>query len=57
MCVERGCLSFSVGGTFLLLGRLTERFIHKLNEHEADVLLANLKARMEMALEPEKVVG
>jgi uncharacterized membrane protein len=30
-----------------LLGKLAEAFIVKLNEHEADVLLANLKARME----------
>jgi uncharacterized membrane protein len=30
-----------------LLGKLAEAFIVKQNEHEADVLLANLKARME----------
>jgi len=30
-----------------LLGKLAEAFIVKLNEHEADILLANLKARME----------
>jgi len=30
-----------------LLGKLAEAFIRKQNEHEADVLLANLKARME----------
>jgi uncharacterized membrane protein len=37
-----------------LLGRLTEPFIRKLNEHEADVMLANLKARMELVPEPGK---
>jgi len=31
-----------------LLGKLAESFILKQNEHEADVLLANLKARMEV---------
>jgi uncharacterized membrane protein len=31
-----------------LLGRLAEAFIIKQNEHEADVMLANLKARMEV---------
>lgn len=31
-----------------LLGRLAEAFIVKQNEHEAEVLLANLKARMEV---------
>jgi uncharacterized membrane protein len=31
-----------------LLGKLAEAFIVKQNEHEADVLLANLKARMEV---------
>lgn len=30
-----------------LLGKLVESFILKQNEHEADVMLANLKARME----------
>jgi uncharacterized membrane protein len=30
-----------------LLGKLAEAFIVKQNEHEADVMLANLKARME----------
>jgi hypothetical protein len=30
-----------------LLGKLAEGFIVKQNEHEAEVLLANLKARME----------
>ena len=30
-----------------LLGKLVEAFIVKQNEHEADVMLANLKARME----------
>jgi uncharacterized protein YndB with AHSA1/START domain len=30
-----------------LLGKLAEAFIVKQNEHESDVLLANLKARME----------
>jgi len=30
-----------------LLGKLAEAVIVKLNEHEADTLLANLKARME----------
>jgi uncharacterized membrane protein len=30
-----------------LLGKLAEAFILKQNEHEADVVLANLKARME----------
>ena len=30
-----------------LLGRLAEAFIVKLNEHEAEAILANLKARME----------
>jgi hypothetical protein len=30
-----------------LLGKLAEAFILKQNEHEADVFLANLKARME----------
>ena len=30
-----------------LLGRLAEAFIVKVNEHEAELLLANLKARME----------
>lgn len=30
-----------------LLGKLAEAFIVKQNEHEAEVLLANLKARME----------
>ena len=30
-----------------LLGKLAEAFILKQNEHESDVLLANLKARME----------
>jgi uncharacterized membrane protein len=30
-----------------LLGKLAEAFIVKQNEHEADILLANLKARME----------
>lgn len=30
-----------------LLGKLAESFIIKQNEHEADALLANLKARME----------
>jgi uncharacterized protein YndB with AHSA1/START domain len=30
-----------------LLGRLAERVIVKMNEHESEVLLANLKARME----------
>ena len=31
-----------------LLGKLAEAFIMKQNDHEADVLLANLKARMEV---------
>jgi uncharacterized membrane protein len=31
-----------------LLGRLAEAFIVKQNEHEGDVMLANLKARMEV---------
>jgi uncharacterized membrane protein len=31
-----------------LLGKLAEAFIIKQNEHESDVLLANLKARMEV---------
>ena len=31
-----------------LLGKLAEAFIMKQNEHEADALLANLKARMEV---------
>jgi len=31
-----------------LLGKLVEAFIVKQNEHEADVMLANLKARMEV---------
>ena len=31
-----------------LLGKLAEAFIVKQNEHEADVMLANLKARMEV---------
>ncbi len=31
-----------------LLGKLAEAFIVKLNENEADVMLANLKARMEV---------
>lgn len=31
-----------------LLGKLAEAFIVKQNEHEAEVLLANLKARMEI---------
>ena len=30
-----------------LLGRVTEPFVHKLNEREADVFLANLKDRLE----------
>lgn len=30
-----------------VLSRLAEPIIHKMNEHEADVVLANLKARME----------
>jgi len=30
-----------------LLGKLAEAFILKQNEHESDVMLANLKARME----------
>lgn len=30
-----------------LLGKLAEAFIVKVNEHEAELLLANLKARME----------
>lgn len=30
-----------------LLGRLAEPVIHQMNEHEGDVILANLKARME----------
>ena len=49
---------FGAGGTKLtleveynipvpLLGKLVEAFILKQNEHEADVMLANLKARME----------
>jgi uncharacterized membrane protein len=29
------------------LGHLAEPIIHKMNEHEADIILANLKARME----------
>lgn len=29
------------------LGRLAEPLIHKMNEHETDTILANLKARME----------
>jgi uncharacterized membrane protein len=31
-----------------LLGKLAEVFIVKMNEREADIMLANLKARMEM---------
>jgi uncharacterized membrane protein len=31
-----------------LLGKLVETFIVKLNEHEAEVMLANLKARIEI---------
>jgi len=31
-----------------LLGKLAEAIIVKMNEHEGDVILANLKARMEM---------
>ena len=31
-----------------LLGKLAEAFIVKQNQHEADVMLANLKARMEI---------
>ena len=31
-----------------LLGKLAEAFIVKQNEHESDVMLANLKARMEV---------
>ena len=49
---------FGAGGTKLtleveytipipLLGKLVEAFIIKQNEHEAEVMLANLKARME----------
>jgi uncharacterized membrane protein len=30
-----------------LLGKLAEPIVHKMNEHEGDILLANLKARME----------
>lgn len=30
-----------------VLGRVAEPIVHKMNEHEADVVLANLKARME----------
>lgn len=30
-----------------VLGKLAEPIIHKMNEHEAETLLANLKARME----------
>ncbi len=37
-----------------LLGRLSEPFVRKLNEHEAELILANLKARMELVAEPEK---
>lgn len=33
-----------------LLGKLVEPFVLKMNEHEADVTLANLKARMEHRL-------
>ncbi len=29
------------------LGKLAEPIIHKMNEHEAEIVLANLKARME----------
>jgi hypothetical protein len=31
-----------------LLGKLVEAFIVKQNEHEAELFLANLKARMEL---------
>jgi uncharacterized membrane protein len=31
------------------LARLAEPIIHKMNEHEGETILANLKARMEMA--------
>jgi hypothetical protein len=31
-----------------LLGKLAEAFIVKQNEHEAEAMLANLKARMEV---------
>jgi hypothetical protein len=31
-----------------VLGKLAEAFIVKQNDHEGDVLLANLKARMEV---------
>ncbi|HEX9618072.1 MAG TPA: SRPBCC family protein [Anaerolineales bacterium] len=30
-----------------ILGKLAEPVIHKMNEHESDTILANLKARME----------
>jgi len=30
-----------------LVGKIAEKIVRKLNEHEAEVLLANLKARME----------
>ncbi len=31
-----------------VLGKLAEPIVHKMNEHEAETVLANLKARMEV---------
>ena len=52
--------TFGAGGTRLtlnveysipgvVLSRLAEPLVHRINEHEADHLLQNLKARMELA--------
>lgn len=30
-----------------LLGKVAERFLHKTNENETEIILANLKAKME----------
>jgi hypothetical protein len=38
-------VEYSIPGA--AVGRLAEPVIHKMNEHEADTILANLKARME----------
>lgn len=48
-------VEYSIPGT--ALSRLTEPIIHKMNEHESETILANLKVRMEAELKVDISIG
>jgi uncharacterized membrane protein len=48
-------VEYSIPGT--ALSRLTESIIHKMNEHESETILANLKVRMEAELKVDISIG